>query len=280
MYHSVYFFTIVADSNHDGIYLRTRHFITGNCMKKIALCLVMLATTVCGQNGEENARFAGLDFSFNRYDYQNIQGLNGPLSTVDAGRVNQQQYSWGLGLVQSVGKAVQYYDFDMQYLINDYREGKELSTRMRMLNFSLGLGYPLIGRERFSFIPRINLGVRQVILDIKENGLNEISWSDLADNKKTAFSVYASAITLSAGLRLEYYILHRESEEARISIPLSFELSYHYNVFTLTAPSLLSADPGTERVSGGPALLQNGFRISLSFGFRGILKETRPVFYN
>ncbi len=249
-------------------------------MNKPALLLFLLAAICAGQSTNQNARFAGLDFSFSRYDYQNIQELNGPLSAVDAGRVNQQQYSWGLGLVQSMGKAVQYYDFDMQYLINDYREGKELSTRMRMLNFSLGLGYPLINRQSFSIIPRLNMGLRYVILDIKENGLTEISWNDLVDHKKTAFSAYASAVTLSAGLRLEYYLLRRDSEEARISIPLSLELSYHYNVFSLTKAALLTADPGSESISGAPVLLQNGFRISLSFGFRGILKETRPVFYN
>lgn len=249
-------------------------------MNKPALLLFLLAAVCAGQSTNQNARFAGLDFSFSRYNYEDIQNLNTRLGAFEAGRVNEQQYSWGLGLVQSMGRAVQYYEFDTQYLINDFDKGGKLSTRMRMLNFSLGLGYPLINRQSFSIIPRLNMGLRYVILDIKENGLTEISWNDLVDHKKTAFSAYASAVTLSAGLRLEYYLLRRDSEEARISIPLSLELSYHYNVFSLTKAALLTADPGSESISGAPVLLQNGFRISLSFGFRGILKETRPVFYN
>ncbi len=249
-------------------------------MKYIAICLLLLAGTGRGQDKSRDARFAGLDFTFSRYHYGSIETLNGPLGTAGAGAVGEQQYSWGVGLVQSMGRAVRYYDFDMQYLINDYQKGAELSTRMRMLNFSLGLGYPLIGNENFSLIPRVNLGLRHVVLDIKENDLSDISWGDLVNNRRTAFSTYTSAITLSAGLRLEYYLLRRDSEEARISIPLSFELSYHYNAYTLTEAALLTAEPGTETVSGAPGLLQNGFRISLSFGFRGILKETRPVFYN
>ncbi len=249
-------------------------------MKYMIICLLVLAGTGLAQENSRDARFAGLDFSFSRYQYTNIENLNASLGAAGAGMADEQQYSWGVGLVQSMGRAVRYYDFDMQYLINDYQKGTELSTRIQMLNFSLGLGYPLIRSDNFSLVPRVNLGLRHVVLDIKENNLSEISWGDLVNHRRTAFSTYTSSITLSAGLRLEYYLLRRDSEEARISLPLSFELSYHYNVFTLTEAALLTADPGTETVNGAPDLLQNGFRISISFGFRGILKETRPVFYN
>ena len=247
-------------------------------MRLCVLLFISLSGLLAAQS-RENMNDTGLDIHFSRYNLTDLHNSNTLLTDVGAAPLAEQQYAWGMALAQIEGRWLRFYDFSFQYGFSSYKQGTTLSTRFQMTDILFGLGYPIGSRSEFLVIPKGGVGLRLSGMDIKTNGLEKISWQESIDASKTAFSLYASAITLYGGLRLEYTLMEKESENAVIRAPLALEIGYFFNAFTITDPVLYSNNPGDVSVKGAPDILPNGWRLTLSIGFRGYIRDKQPLLY-
>ncbi|RMH66042.1 MAG: hypothetical protein D6677_01065 [Calditrichaeota bacterium] len=246
-------------------------------MRYIFLILILLTFPLPAQTTE---RDTGLDIAFSLYGSAALADINAALRDIKAAPLGENQYAWGMSLEQSSGSWMQFYDFSTQYGFSSYESGAKLSSRYRLTDVLFGGGYPLGDGAPFRIIPKAALGLRFAALDIKPDALEKITWQDLANSNKAILSLYESALALYAGVRLEYTLTQKESDEGRVRVPLALEWGYFFTAYRITEPAVLNSAPGDIHVSGAPELLPHGWRLTLTIGFRGYSKEKQPVFYN